>query len=80
MLAQESCGNRIADRAGADGCLTGGPRMAQTLARHSDIRLTLGIYTHLQLHDQTAAIASLPAPPAVGERSHDTGLRIAVGS
>lgn len=36
------------------------PKMAQTLARHSDIRLTLGVYTHVELHDQTAAIESLP--------------------
>ena len=39
------------------------PKMAQTLARHSDIRLTLGVYTHVELHDQTAAIHALPAPP-----------------
>ena len=39
------------------------PRMAQTLARHSDIRLTLGLYTHVEIHDQTAAIESLPGPP-----------------
>lgn len=39
------------------------PRMAQTLARHSDIRLSLGLYTHVELHDQTAAIESLPGPP-----------------
>ena len=39
------------------------PKMAQTLARHSDVRLTLDIYTHVGLHDQTAAIASLPPPP-----------------
>jgi integrase len=53
------------------------PKMAQTLARHSDIRLTLGIYTHIELHDQTAAIESLPGPPA----PHSTGapLRIAAG-
>jgi integrase/recombinase XerD len=25
------------------------PKLAQTLARHSDIRLTLGIYTHVGL-------------------------------
>jgi hypothetical protein len=37
--------------------------MAQTLARHSDVRLTLGVYTHVELHDQTAAIQALPAPP-----------------
>ena len=42
------------------------PKMAQTLARHSDVRLTLGIYTHVGLHDQTAAIQSLPAPPSIG--------------
>jgi len=42
------------------------PKMAQTLARHSDVRLTLGVYTHIGLHDQTAAIKSLPAPPSVG--------------
>jgi integrase/recombinase XerD len=39
------------------------PKMAQTLARHSDIRLTLGVYTHVELPDCTAAIDSLPAPP-----------------
>jgi len=38
------------------------PKMAQTLARHSDIRLTLGIYTHVGLHDQTVAIGTLPGP------------------
>ena len=27
-----------------------------------DIRLTLGLYTHVELHDQTAAIESLPGP------------------
>ena len=36
--------------------------MAQTLARHSDIRLTLQTYTHVELHDQTAAIRALPGP------------------
>ena len=40
------------------------PAMAQTLARHADIRLTMGVYTHIERKEQTAAIASLPAPPA----------------
>ena len=31
------------------------PKMAKTLARHSDIRLTLGVYTHVELDDQTGA-------------------------
>ena len=39
------------------------PRTAQTLARHCDIRLTMGVYTHIGLHDQTTAIELLPAPP-----------------
>jgi len=43
------------------------PRTAQTLARHSDIRLTMGIYTHIGLRDQTAAIESLPPPPETKE-------------
>ncbi len=53
------------------------PKMAQTLARHSDVRLTLGVYTHVGLHDQTAAIQSLPAPPesSVGPKSDAMVLR-----
>ena len=39
------------------------PNMAQTLARHSDIRLTLGVYSDIGLHDPTAAIGALPGPP-----------------
>ena len=39
------------------------PKMAQTLARHSDVRLTLGVYTHVTVEDQTAAIELLPGPP-----------------
>jgi len=38
--------------------------MAQVLARHSDIRLTLGVNTHVELHDQTAAIGALPGLPS----------------
>jgi hypothetical protein len=39
------------------------PKMAQILARHSDIRLTMGVYTHVELHDRTMAIEALPGPP-----------------
>jgi integrase/recombinase XerD len=35
------------------------PKVAQTLARHSDIRLTLGVYTHVGIEDQSAAIGAL---------------------
>jgi integrase len=36
------------------------PAMAQKLARHSDINLTLGVYTQLQLNDLAEAVAKLP--------------------
>lgn len=39
------------------------PKVAQSLARHSDINLTMGVYPHAELEDQNAAIAALPAPP-----------------
>ena len=51
--------------------------MAQTLARHNDIRLTLGTYTHIERHAQTAAIESLPGPPGVAkdEAAGEAGRR-----
>jgi site-specific recombinase XerC len=36
------------------------PAMAQRLARHSDINLTLGVYTQLQLSDLANAVEKLP--------------------
>ena len=39
------------------------PKTTQILARHSDIRLTINLDTHVELLDQTAAIAALPGPP-----------------
>lgn len=39
------------------------PKTAQSLARHSTIELTMNVYTSLTVHDQAAALASLPAPP-----------------
>jgi integrase len=36
------------------------PKMVQTLARHSDIKLTMSIYTHVAPVEQAAAIKSLP--------------------
>jgi len=59
------------------------PKMAQTLARHSDIRLTLGVYTHSELTDRTAANEALPTPPdgdlrgsGESERSCRTGTNV----
>jgi integrase len=37
------------------------PKMAQELARHSDIRLTRNVYTHAGLFDLAGAVDSLPA-------------------
>ncbi len=36
------------------------PKTAQALARHSDIRLTMNVYTHVDEKEQAAAIARLP--------------------
>jgi len=38
--------------------------MAQLLARHSDINLTMNTYTHVEVRDQAMAVGSLPAPPS----------------
>jgi integrase len=37
------------------------PRTAQALMRHSDIRLTMGVYTDPKLLDTAAAVESLPS-------------------
>jgi integrase len=36
------------------------PKMAQELARHSDIRLTMNVYTHTALYDLAGAVDGLP--------------------
>jgi integrase len=36
------------------------PKIAQTLARHSSITLTMDRYTHLQVADRAATLAALP--------------------
>jgi hypothetical protein len=42
------------------------PKLAQELARHSDIRLTMNVYTHAGLYDLAGAVNGLPSifPPA----------------
>jgi len=42
-------------------------KVCQELARHSDPKLTLGVYTHLQVQDKTAALDALP--PVGADRS-----------
>ena len=41
-------------------CANVSPKMAQTLARHSDIKLTMSIYSHVAPVEQAQAIKSLP--------------------
>ncbi len=56
------------------------PRTAQSLARHSDIRLTMGVYTHIGLCDQTTAIESLPAPPTFERKPKEAQVLKATGT
>ncbi|OHB82676.1 MAG: hypothetical protein A2V98_18610 [Planctomycetes bacterium RBG_16_64_12] len=44
--------NKMIERAGMS------PKMAQTLAGHGDIRLTLGVYTHVGVGDRVVARAA----------------------
>lgn len=48
------------------------PKTAQSLARHSDIKLTLDIYTHIDQDEQIAAINSLPSPEPKTEEEKPT--------
>jgi hypothetical protein len=47
------------------------PRVAQSLARHSTITLTMGTYTHIGVYDERAGIESLPRLPEMD--SDETG-------
>jgi integrase len=57
------------------------PKVAQELARHSDIRLTLGRYAHAALHDVAAAVNGLPAiVPALDPSSANVDALRATGT
>ena len=51
--------------------------MAQEVARHSDIRLTMNVYTHAGLYDLAGAVENLPPllPTAGNEALAATGTR-----
>ncbi len=50
------------------------PSVAQALARHSDIRLTLGTYTHSRWESMAEAVRRLPSTDAASpERQRATG-------
>ncbi len=60
------------------------PKIAQTLARHSDVRLTLNRYSHVGLHDMAAALEQLPsvlpnALETIPQRMSATGTENPVG-
>ena len=41
------------------------PKLAQSIARHSDVNLTMGIYSHVEVAEQAEAMNTLPAPPSL---------------
>lgn len=51
------------------------PKMAQTLARHSDINLTMNVYTMLGVLDQAAAVEALPPVPTTEAQASGPQLR-----
>jgi len=50
------------------------PKTTQTLARHSDIRLTMNVYSHTDLEEKADAIRRLPSPAQECLRSGPTAL------
>ncbi len=49
------------------------PKIAQSLARHSTIGLTMDTYTHIGLYDERTALDSLPELPSLdGDKSRDS--------
>jgi integrase len=56
------------------------PRVAQSLARHSSIELTMKRYTHVAMHNVVGALESLQEPIApVGTTLRATGNRSTIG-
>jgi hypothetical protein len=47
------------------------PRVAMTLMRHTDIRLTMNVYTDARIFDLAGAVEQLPALPAANSGSND---------
>jgi site-specific recombinase XerD len=53
------------------------PKVAQALLRHSTISLTMDTYTHIGLHDERAALDSLPKLPSVQGDTSDKDREVA---
>ena len=50
------------------------PKLAQDLARHSDVNLTLSRYSHTQLAEQTSALAFLPSLDTLSCSDEGSGI------
>jgi integrase len=51
------------------------PKLAQELARHSDIRLTMNVYTHAHLYDLAGAVGGLPRLLPTGDQATAAALK-----
>jgi len=54
------------------------PKIAQSLARHSTIGLTMDTYTHIGLYDERAALDSLPELPSLDGNKNDENKAVAL--
>ncbi len=54
------------------------PKIAQSLARHSTIGLTMDTYTHIGLYDERAALDSLPELPSFDGDKNDENKAVAL--
>ncbi len=50
------------------------PKLAQDLARHSDVNLTLSRYSHTELEEQASAVASLPSLDTTSCSAKSSGI------
>jgi hypothetical protein len=55
-------------------------KVIQSLARHSTPTLTLGIYAHVGIYDQTAALDALPVQPPATQPAAEPGTLAATGT
>jgi hypothetical protein len=51
------------------------PKTIQQLARHSDIRLTLDVYSHAEMAEKIEAVSRLPSPVPLQSGKRETGAK-----
>jgi hypothetical protein len=49
------------------------PKVAQSIMRHSDVKITMSTYSHLQDSDKAEAVSKLPAIKIIKPRQAKTG-------